>query len=61
MVKLFCAFFFWCHKNHVPDKKAKTYDKPLLPPPPSSAVHPTHFPRSPRDTDMEISITLSKN
>lgn len=43
MGETFLCTSFWCHKNHVPDKKTKTCDKPLLPPPPSSAVH---FPRS---------------
>lgn len=41
MLKKYLVTNFWC--LHVLDKKTKTYVAKPFPPPPSSAVHPTHW------------------
>lgn len=48
MVKLFCAFFSGVTKTMFQIRRLKHMTNPFSPPPPSLAVHPTHFPRIPR-------------
>jgi len=61
MVKLFCAFFFGVTKTMFQIRRLQHMKNPFSPHHPPQQFTPPTFQEAPGNTDMEISITLSKN